>query len=98
MKNPADCKNIEEVRAIIDDIDKAIINLLGERQNCVKEIVRFKKTSDEVVAKTRQQTLYAERRAWAESNGLSADLIENMYKMLVEHNIQHELSLIKKEI
>lgn len=97
MKNPADCRSIEEVRLMIDEIDHAIIKLLSERQKCVEEIVRFKKTADEIVAEDRQKTLFEQRKMWAGQNGISPELIENFYKKLIEHNINRELNLFNNQ-
>ncbi|MFC0878453.1 chorismate mutase [Saccharicrinis sp. FJH2] len=96
MKNPANCTSIQEVRSIIDEIDFAIIELLSKRQKCVEEIVRFKNNQEEIVAEDRQKILFAQRRVWAEQNKLSPDMIENVYKFLVEHNISKELNLFNK--
>ncbi|MFB6319078.1 chorismate mutase [Saccharicrinis sp. FJH54] len=96
MKNPANCTSIQEVRSIIDEIDFAIIELLSKRQKCVEEIVRFKNNQEEIVAEDRQKILFAQRRWWAEQNNLSPDMIENIYKFLVEHNISKELNLFNK--
>ncbi|MFB6342649.1 chorismate mutase [Saccharicrinis sp. FJH62] len=96
MKNPANCTSIQEVRSIIDEIDFAIIELLSKRQKCVEEIVRFKNNQEEIVAEDRQKILFAQRRLWAEQNNISPDMIENVYKFLVEHNISKELNLFNK--
>lgn len=97
MKKPADCTSIDEVRSIIDELDHDIIKLLGERQKCVEEIVRFKKNADEIVAEDRQKILYEQRRVWAKQNKLSPKFIESFYKQLVQHNIDKELNLLNKQ-
>jgi isochorismate pyruvate lyase len=96
MKNPTKCTSIKEVRSIIDEIDFAIVELLSERQRCVEEIVRFKNTQDEIVAEDRQKALFKQRRIWAEQKDLSPDLVERLYQLLVEHNINKELNLFNK--
>jgi isochorismate pyruvate lyase len=42
MKLPNDCESISEIRYAIDQIDKQIIALLGERFNYVKAASQFK--------------------------------------------------------
>ena len=42
MKIPHKCKNIEEVRQEIDEIDHAIIDLIGKRFSFIQEIVKYK--------------------------------------------------------
>lgn len=98
MKQAADCTSIEEVREAIDIIDKQIIELLGERYKYVKEIVRFKKPTEEsIIAKGRYDAVIASRRLLAEEYGLDADLIEKIYTDLLTHFIEEELKIINKK-
>ena len=53
MKNPKDCNDIVEVREELDSIDKQIIELLGIRFSYIKEVVRFKKNEEDIVAQKR---------------------------------------------
>ena len=57
MKLPRECKSIEEVRLQIDEIDQIIIDLIGKRFSFIQEIVKYKNTVDEVIAKNRFQTV-----------------------------------------
>ena len=96
MKSPSSCKNKEEIRQAIDELDRKIISLIGKRYQYVKEIVKYKeKTPDAIVAKERYNLVIASRRALAEENGLNPDIIEEMYKRLLQYFIQEELDLIK---
>ena len=98
MKQAADCTSIEEVRKAIDTIDEQIIKLLGERYKYVKEIVRFKKhTEESIIAQSRYDAVIASRRLLAEEHGLDANLIEQIYKDLLSHFIEEELKIIKKK-
>lgn len=97
MKTASECNNIEEVRASIDELDKKIINLLGERFSFVKGIVKFKeKNHDSILAKERFEAVIKSRRKLAEENGLNPDVIENMYRILISYFIEEEMKLIKK--
>jgi len=42
MPLPADCKSLDQVRAEIDRIDRAVVALLGERAGYVHAAARFK--------------------------------------------------------
>ena len=96
MKDPQSCQTIEEVRSEIDQIDRKIMVLLAQRQDLVHEIVRFKKDTESIVAQGRQTQLYQQRRIWAEELNLSPEMIEEVYKTMVSHNIQKELELHKQ--
>jgi isochorismate pyruvate lyase len=95
MKYPEECESIEEIRQCLDEIDLQIIELLGKRLNYIKEIVKFKIDEDEIIANARQQEVINLRRKWAEINNLDPDLIENLYKTLIEFNIKRELKIFR---
>jgi isochorismate pyruvate lyase len=95
MKDPADFKNIGEVRKAIDQIDYQIMKLFGERHRCTEEIVRFKKDRAGVIAKDRQKELLELRRKWAVDFGLDPELFERIFKMLINSNIRKQLTKIR---
>lgn len=97
MKLPEKCENIVEIREAIDHIDKEIIELIGRRFNYVKEIVKFKdKDKDSIIAKDRYNEVIENRRSLAVENGLNPDLIENIYKSLINHFIDKEIEIVEK--
>ena len=97
MKLPEKCENISEIRDAIDSIDKEIIELMGRRFNYVKEIVKFKdKDKDSIIAKDRYNKVIENRRSLAVENGLNPDLIENIYKSLINHFIDKEIEIVEK--
>jgi len=95
MKDPKDCTTIDEIRNEIDTIDKQVINLFGERFKFVKEIVRFKKDEEDVIAQKRYNQVLETRRKWASEAGLDPDVIESTYKTLIHYFIQEQKSILK---
>lgn len=96
-KQPTECTNITEVRNQIDAIDKAVIKLLSERFEYVKEVVKYKdSTPDSIIANDRRTAVLKCRRLWAEENGLSADVIEQMYSNLIQYFIEEEMKIKKQ--
>jgi len=59
-------------------------------------VVNFKKTPEEVRAPARYAEVMRRRRELAEANGLNPDVIEEMYKLLVENFIQEEIKIIRE--
>jgi isochorismate pyruvate lyase len=96
MKNPEDCRDIEEIRTGIDEIDYQILQLFSQRYSFVKEIVKFKTDEASVVAESRQKEVIAKRREWAEELGLNPDLFEEMYWMLMRFNVKKELEILNE--
>lgn len=97
MKSADRCTSIEEVRSAIDAIDEDLIQLLGKRFQYVKEIIKFKEpTKEGIVARERFESVIQSRRALALKNGLDQDLIERIYREMLNHFIAEELKLIEK--
>lgn len=95
MKKPKDCLTIDEIRKEIDTIDEQIIGLLGERFQYVKEIVRFKKDEEDVLARRRYEQVIDIRRSWAIEEGLNPDVIEKVYHMLMQYFIEEQKRMMR---
>jgi isochorismate pyruvate lyase len=91
MKSPNDCENISEIRYAIDQIDKQIIALLGDRFAYVKAISKFKTSEASVKAEDRFNSMLEQRKIWAVEEGLNPDVIEKMYRDLVNYFINEEM-------
>jgi isochorismate pyruvate lyase len=90
MKTAAECASLEEVRAEIDRIDEEVICLWGRRADYVQAAARFKNKESEIAAPERFAAMLQRRRAWAEHEGLSPDVIEKIYRDLVRYFIDCE--------
>lgn len=98
MKDISDCNNIEDIREAIDELDREIIKLLGRRFQYVKGIVKFKdKNEQSIVARERKEAVIRSRRKLAIENGLDPDVIEDLYRNLINHFIEEELKMIRKD-
>lgn len=87
---------IEETRAAIDLIDTEVIRLLGNRADFVHQIMKFKQNADEVRAPNRYAEVMQRRRELAEAAGLNPDVIEGMYKLLVDNFIKEEMKILQQ--
>ena len=97
MKLPHECRNIEEIRKEIDDIDHDILRLIGKRFSYIKEIIKYKNNPDDVKAKERHSEVISERRSFAESLDLDPDVIENIYQILMDYSIKTQIELLKNK-
>lgn len=91
MKAPDECSNLQEVRYEIDVIDREVIQALGERFAYVKAAAKFKTSEASVKASERFNAMLQQRRIWAEEVGLNPDVIEKLYRDLVNYFIGEEL-------
>ena len=98
MKRPEECVIINDIRNEIDAVDKQVIELLGKRLQYVKEIVRFKKDEEDILARERYKEVLAARRDWADKHGLNPDVIEKMYIMLIQFFIEVQKDTLKARL
>lgn len=91
-QSPEACSGMDEIRAEIDQRDREVIRLLGERYRYVQAAVAFKTDERAVRAPERQAAMLSERRQWAADEGLDPDLVESLFRQLVEHFIGREMA------
>lgn len=97
-KKPLECTDISEVRHEIDNIDTIIIQLLAQRLEYVKEVVKYKDaTTSGIEATDRRATVIESRRQWAEKAGISPDVVEKIYNDLIEFFICEEKKIANIE-
>jgi chorismate mutase len=99
FKKAEDCKSKDEIRKQIDRIDHELVELFAVRTEYVKEIVKYKdKNPDAIIVMERKMHVINERGDWAEKFGLNKEAYEQIFRILVEHNISIEMDLMKKSI
>ena len=91
MKQPEDCANIESVRRAIDELDREVLSLLGQRARYVAAAARFKTSGNGVRAPERQRAMLARRREWAREEDLDPDFVEDLYGRIVSHFVSREI-------
>ena len=96
MIEPKDCQTLAEVRSEIDRLDQSLINTISRRQEYVHAAAGFKRSDNEVHAHERQRQLMAARRLWAETEGLDPDLIESLFRTMIDHFVAAELTILSE--
>ena len=91
MKPPNECQNLADIRTEIDQLDRQVIALLGQRFAYVKAASKFKTSETTVKAPERFQAMLKQRYVWAEEVGLKGEVIEKPYRDLVTHFIEEEM-------
>lgn len=91
MREPEACASIEDVRAAIDDLDREVLRLLGRRARYVAAAARFKTDEGDVRAPERRKNMLAQRRRWAEDEGLDPVFVEGLYEGIVSHFVAREM-------
>lgn len=85
-----DCRSMEEVRAEIDRLDRALVKLMAERQAYIEAAARIKDRQDEVRLEWRIEDVVAKVLAAAAREGLSPDIAEPVWRTLIDRCIAHE--------
>lgn len=90
MKTPAECTSLADVRKEIDRLDADLLRLLAVRGEYVLRAAGFKPTIDAVVDPERIESMIAIRRQTALEQGLKPDMVESLYRFLIDYYIGEE--------
>ena len=93
--NKEKCESLEQAREKIDAIDTALIEMIATRQFYVDQAVRFKKSIQDVQSPERVEQIIQKVRAQAVELGIDPDLVEQLYRAIIQQFIQRELKEIR---
>ncbi|CAM3454723.1 chorismate mutase [Arcobacter aquimarinus] len=86
-----ECNSIDEVRNNINNIDEQIVKLVALRGVFVKQAVKFKKDSEDVKAPKRVEEVISKVKNIARLNSANEEVVENIYKAMIESFIKLEM-------
>jgi isochorismate pyruvate lyase len=90
VKDPADCTNMAEVRAGVDDVDAQLVALLARRFGYMDAAARIKQDRETVRDEVRKAQVIANARKAALDLRIPQDVIADMWETLVEGSIAYE--------
>ena len=98
LTKPADCNNMDELRHQIDKLDVKIIELLANRSKFIDRATELKK-SNGMPARIpeRIESVVSNARNAAEELDLDPDLVEKIWRILIDWSIQREAEIIREE-
>ncbi len=88
---PADCSTMTEVRAGVDDVDRAIVALIERRFGYMDAAARIKPSREAVRDEWRKADVLAKVDTAASAAGVDRALMARLYEDLIETSIAHEL-------
>ncbi len=98
-RSPDDCKDMTEVRAEIDRVDQALVDLIGERMGYVERAWQIKLTlKQEANVPWRNQQVIDRVRAQAKARGVPPDLCEALWRQMIGWFIQYEEEKLRDQI
>ena len=84
------CADMEQVRAEIDRIDVALVDLIGERFSYVDRAWQLKRSPAEARVPWRIQQVINRVRARAKEKGLPPELTEALWRQMIGWFVQYE--------
>jgi isochorismate pyruvate lyase len=94
--DPDDCTTMAEVRAGVDEVDEAIVDLLALRFGYMEAAARIKVRREAVRDEARKADVLAKVDAAADDAGLDRKLIASLYEQLIEASIAYELEVFDR--
>ena len=96
---PADCTDLAHVRVEIDRLDKALVDLIGERFGYVERAWQIKLTQNaEANVPWRNQQVIDRVRARATERGVPPELCEALWRQMIGWFIQYEEEKLRSDI
>ena len=98
LTKPGDCNSMDELRHQIDKLDVKIIELLANRSEFIDRATELKK-SNGMPARIpeRIESVVSNARNASEKLDLDADLVEKIWRILIDWSIQREAEIIREE-
>ena len=85
-----ECDSLDQVRKHIDRLDHLIVPLLLERNHYVMQAAKLKGDVNAARVPARIEDVVKKVRAVAEERGSNPNIIETIYRAMIEINIQVE--------
>jgi isochorismate pyruvate lyase len=93
MRKPADCTTMAEIRAEIDRLDEDLVRLFAERAGYIDRAAVIKAQSDlPARIEDRVEQVVQNVRRHADTYGLPPDLVEKLWRRLIDWSIAREES------
>ena len=93
-----ECKNLDEVRDGIDALDRQIVGLLSERSGYIEQAARIKESADEIEVPERVEAIVSNVRGLATEYGMSPDIVEDVYRVMVARFIEYEMQRYRETL
>ena len=90
---PADCETMLDVRKGVDALDRALVLMLAERQRYMDAAARIKIDRHAVLDTARIEDVVTKVKAAARNAGLSEEIAEPVWRMLIDRCIAYEFGV-----
>ncbi|MCH1562954.1 MAG: chorismate mutase [Rhodobacteraceae bacterium] len=98
LTKPDDCKSMEELRNQIDKLDIKIVELLATRSQFIDRATDLKSINGMPARiPDRIESVVSNAREAAQELDLDSDLVEKIWRILIEWSIKREAEIIREE-
>ena len=83
---------LDELRAQIDALDRAIVEAVGERQRVIEEVTRLKAATGELLLRdhSREEQILVRQAALAQQHGLSGSYVRRLYREILDYSLRSQ--------
>ena len=96
-RKPAECENMEQVRAEIDELDQKLIDLIAERFGYVDRAWQLKKNPEDATVPWRINEVIKKVRARAEERNIPPQLAEALWRQMIGWFIEYEMENLQRK-
>jgi isochorismate pyruvate lyase len=98
QRAPAECRDMTDVRAEIDRLDAALVDLIAERFRFVDRAWQFKKAPGDAHVPWRIQQVIDRVKARASDRGLPPELAEALWRQMIGWFVQYEEEKLRRQL
>jgi isochorismate pyruvate lyase len=91
--DPEACRDMTDVRAGVDEVDRMLVALITRRQGYMEAAARIKPSRDVVRDEARIREVLTKVRAEAERRGLAWSIAEPVWREMMERCIAYEFDV-----
>ena len=90
-------KNMDELRKELDLLDNELIKLVSKRFKFIEQAAIIKDDISKIRDNERIETIIARLRNLAETNDISPDIVEKLWRYIIELSIELETEIFNKK-
>ena len=83
---------------VIAIVDREIVRLLSERSGYIEQAARLKDSADEIEVPARVEEVVSNVRGLATEYGMSPDIVEDIYRVMVARFIEFEMQTYRETL
>ena len=86
MKLPGACRNLTDIRAAVNAIDRDLVRLLVKRQKYALAALPFKHDRKSIGDPRHRSELFAQRKVWAKPGKLNPRMVQKIFQAIVDES------------